>query len=371
MPKVDGPSPQRNWYKVATLALSAAMVGIMFVSGIYYKRIDNRTRRIDAVQDKIQKFLEQRSKVVEFPKVEVSLLTLEKSGLPRSAFSGLAEIPAVIRICHAGGGTARGISVNIESMSKILRFVPDSSVEAFSNTLSGDGKSLRIDVDQLRRKSTVSGTILCEGVGGLRAETRVDQGQVWDNDLSSQPKQVPKKLAYEDLDRLESTVYTSEKQIDTVVEKLRDLLSRERHPPQEEGNRSVLRAIWPVLLPLILGVLTFIFMLFYSRHREERRGAEAKKMGDKIGHCKEQGTLTVGMPDKEVHQILGEPNKIDTIQDKNGLLTIWYFEPPATRSYSWQPDALVKLRDGKVHSVEYKEYGKRKYGAEPEDSGGA
>lgn len=370
MPNGDKPSPRRNWYKAATLALSATMVVIMFVSGIYYKLSDERVRRMDAVQDKIGKFLDQRAKVSELPKVEISLLTLEKSGLPRSAFSGLAEVPAVVRVSHVGGRTARGISVDIESNSKILRFVPDSSVEIFSHTVAEDGKSLRIDIEQLRRKSVVSGTVLCEGIGALRADARVDQGQVLGDAAGSQPRQLADKLDFGDLDKLESTVYRSEKHIDAVVEKLRDLLARERNPPQEEGNTLFSGFVLTVLSALSLSALALITVHVVDRRKNKRLGIDTKRLGNKIGLCKERGTITIGMPEDEVRGMLGEPGKIGTIQDENGFVAIWSYEPQATLFSGWQPDAFVKLREGRVQSVEYREYGKRIYTAEQEKSGG-
>ncbi|MCH7592765.1 MAG: hypothetical protein IH989_08310 [Planctomycetes bacterium] len=366
--------PSRDWYKLATAVLSAALVVMTFIGTIYYRGVDTKGRRIEAVQDKIDGFLQHRVRVSAIPKVAVSLLTLEKSGLPTNAFSELKEMPAVVSITHAGGETARGISIRITSAWKILRFVPNSSVESFSSVVGEDGKSLEIEVEQLRRNSVVSGTLLCEGIGPLSVDVRVDQGQFVDDASDPTPKNLPRILAFEDIDKLEPTGFTSEKHIDAVLEKLRLLRAKERHPPRQKGNNSFQRFMdWGLFLAFapILGVVPVI--LWASRDKKRRRRAqvnianESKRLAKKIERHIEQGDLTIGMSAAEILQLLGNPRRRKTLQDSNSKETTWCYEPRVNKFTGSLPDLYITLRDEKIHRILYKEYPERGDAAEQKD----
>ena len=110
-----------NIYKVATIVLSAAMVVLTFVSVVYYRRLDDRSRRVQNLDDRIKAFQSRLDVVNRVPKVAVRVKTVKGSGLPESAFSGISAVPSVLQIDHQGGDTARGITVRLTVDAIVLR----------------------------------------------------------------------------------------------------------------------------------------------------------------------------------------------------------------------------------------------------------
>lgn len=353
MPEQVGEKKGFNWYKVATVVLTIAMVGIMFVSGIYYRGIEERNRKTDKIEEKIDKLREQRERIRKIPTVEILLQTLEESGLPRSAFKDLPQIPAVISIRHAGGDTAKGVTVVVESLCDITSYLPEPCIEEFAFQISEDKKRLTMDVPQLRKDSVVQGTIMCDCIGKMSFTARVDEGKVVDIG-STEEKESIEGYTYADLDRMNPRSFSSESTVDDAIEKLRFLIKKERGlaPSRSTDGAAVALEVMMRVMVVVMCLLVVGLLL---------RGVRARKQGNKIGSCKEQGLIKVGMSALQVEKVLGVPHSISIVAGKDSDVEIWKYEPPASPFFGWQPDAFVTMESSKVVKLEYKEYGKRSY----------
>jgi len=351
---VDEPRQKRqNWYKIATILLSVITVTISFVSGIYYKRTGERQQKLDRIDQKIEKLILQKEKLLRVPKVEVLLQTLEKSGLPENAFQTLGEIPAVVQIRHAGGETARGITVEIMSNADILKFTPDPSVEQFTYSVDPSKKKTRIEIPQLRANSCVQGTITTNRITPLTFQTSIDQGSLMQR-KGEELKWIDKIMPYEEMEKLNPTSVTSIDEINRLVDKLRVIQKQER-------DRSVFDSAPAGLNVLLSGIAPILIIVLFFFQREYIRGKKGHRLGNRIGRSKMDGSLKLGMSGSEVKQILGEPQRISTREVGSGPKERWEYTPRASLFYGWQPDAFITLREGKIVQVEYKEYGHRDY----------
>jgi len=347
-----------NWYKVSTIILSILTVCVLFVSGVYYKSVDESARRADKIQAKIDKLSEQRDKLKKIPKVKVSILSLSNSGLPQTAFNSLAKIPAVLRIKHIEGRTAKNITVSVTSSLEIVEYIEEPSVEKYTLEINKDRKRIVLDIRTLRPGSIVQGTLMCSGVGQFSHTTRIDTGEVISD---PEPKEEPKEeldmsiyFSNNRLDSIDPSSLTSTDKIDTTIKSLRYLLNREHDSSPFSGFNNYLKIIFAGFLPAIL-------VIFFIIGRALPKWKKGKKLGDLIGKCKENDLLQPGTDAEEVKKILGYPHDIEFVNSEEGKIEKWSYKTTASPIYGWQPDAYIKIKDSKIVEIEYKEYGQRNY----------
>lgn len=368
MPVEQTPDKQRNWYKVATIVLSSAMVVITFISGVYYKRIDDRTKRLNKIESKIDKLHLQKEKIVRIPKVAITLMTLEESGLPQSAFDNLAEIPAVLRIKHSGGDTAKGITVNVSSSSNIIKFLPEPSVEKFSHEIDEDKRNLRLEIKQMRRDSNIQGTIMCSEMASLEVKPRIDAGTILNQAENKTLTTSDPFIRFNELDKIVPSSISSVEEIELTDRKLRFLLSREREKSIFDDIPTTYKIIGSTLTIIsIAGMLVFIREAFDRkitrkvREQEYQESVKANDLGNIIGRAKQSALIKIDMPQNEVEQLLGPPTKVIFDNNNGEEAEKWFYTPTASKEFGWQPDATVTFKNSKVHGIEYIEYGKRDY----------
>lgn len=353
-----------NWYKVATILLSGAMVLIMFVTGIYYRAHDSSSQRIAKIEEELEKVTNRKSSIEKTPTVSVELLTLEKSGLPSSAFSGLDAVPAVIRLEHVRGETAEGISLRVRSYARILEYLPDASVEESSYEISDDRYSLRVDIPKLRRDSKLQGTIRCSRVSRIDLDIRIDNGVILqDLDRRARQNQKRRYLTYNDLTSIDPAEFVTIPQIETALQDLSSLIKKERGEREETGRASFWSYFTDFLIT-IAYILIPMFGLIYliSRHFDRKSGEVGQALGDKIGKAIADGRISIGTPIEEVRGILGVPGKVSRTQDTvQPDQETWEYEPAASRAFGWQPDIKLTFKNGVVTHVEFTEYGERQY----------
>lgn len=180
MSEIEQSSEGINWYKIATILLSVAMLILTFISIVYYRHLLNVQQRAKIVNDKIIELQERLTYLEKIPKVTIDLITLQGSGLPEFAFSRMKSVPAVVTIKHITGETARGITTKISSETNIFNVFTGESIEPFTYEVSEDKRSVVFDIPQLRRGSSVQATLMQRGLGALKHETRIDVGEIGD-----------------------------------------------------------------------------------------------------------------------------------------------------------------------------------------------
>lgn len=352
----------KNWYKLATLLLSLAMVALTFVSVVTYRSLDAQHREEKRIENVISLLQEQDAVLKLIPRIRVTLIAIGKSGLPSSAFEALAEVPAVLRLRHVSGNTAKSITVEVVSAAKIVRFLPERSVEQFSFEISPDKHSLRIEVDQLRRNSIVQGTIMCDSIGGLVHTAGIDVGVV-EPEGDDPKKRMQRSLSLADLNKLNPSTIESTAEIEDIIEQLRRLQRRERDRGSSYNGSFMSDVILPVLIfgSFWLALSAAIFYFPGKRQHE---------LGNRIGRSMALGLIKNGMSESEVQGILGPPRTCTTsIDGEHSSSRRWEYGPRPSWFHSrdrfslrcWEPDLNIDWKDGKVAHVEYKTYGIREF----------
>lgn len=356
MPNGEKVRRERNWYKVATLILSVAMIGIMFVSGIYYKRVEKRDRRVAKVQERIGKLLERKKELERVPKVEVEVLTLKESGLPEFAFESLNEVPGVVCVRHGGGETAIGITVQVKSSAEIVRYIPDTSVEGSSYRISKDKRSLTLEIPRLRRNSVIQGTIMSSGIGSMSFNERIDKGILLDQKEAAEGI-VASPFRFSDLEALDVGAFSSVRDVEDAVARLRLLSKEETQTQWSPLTGGLVAALVSVLGAFVIMVISLTVIYF--------RGRQSHELGKLIMQCKDEGLIQVGMAKEKVREILGVAEEVSTKLSEGVPSEEWVYKPRPSFFHSrrggsqWEPDMFVNFKDGKVTSFEYKEYGER------------
>lgn len=362
MPDREAPQREKNWYKVTTIILSVAMVAIMFVSVIYYRNIDLRQKAEEKIEEKIDAIQARKAELLAVPKVKVFLLTLDKSGLPETAFKPLSKIPSVVRIEHAGGDTAKSITVEISSASDIVGFIPNSSVEDFTYRVSNNKKGLRIEVPQLRRDSVVEGTIMCLTIAALSSKVRIDTGMLLH--LPANTDQA-KYFTIDEVAKLDIRSIKSPAEANAFVERLRFLLRIQRDRPTTFTENPLTSILLILVLFWIFGTGIFVVPIYF-------KGKKNHALGNKIGCCMQHDSIKSGMSESEVRELLGPPHSISRITKQGDSILKWAYEPSPSLFHSrdpngptganrWEPDLFIEWEKGQVIQYEYHTFGSRDF----------
>ena len=348
------PSPksgrERNWYKLATIFLTIVTIVISFISSVYYRRADRRNERLKELEARTDALLVRREKIRATPKVDVTLLTLASSGLPEAAFGSLREVPAVLRIQHSGGSTAKGVTVVIEATEPITRVTPGTSVENYVTRLSEDKRVFTIDVPQLRPKAALDVILMSRGVSRWTSTASVAEGVIPDSEPRTQAEFLEywsrrRMLRTDDDEPIDPSTVSSEEQIADMLQRLRAEVRTERGRPLllPESGRVALWGVLLILVVLLIALGTYDLV----------RGREAKRIGQRIRDASLHGRVEPGGSRETVERILGEPDKITVEGDSTSPAEVWHYQPYDSLFFGSQPHATVRFVANGIVSVEY------------------
>lgn len=346
---------ERNWYKVATVALSVAMLVVLFISGVYYRWVDERRTRVQRVEEKIDEVLVRGELLAVIPTIKIELQTLEQAGLPREAFADLNEVPAIIRVRHVGGETARDITIEITSSCGFTDFRPSPSIETVTWRLDDNSDRLLIQIPQIRPNSVVEGVIKCRRIAQVHYEALIAQGRLSQGDTVVAPIARQNVYDFDDLDKIEVRDLSNSAETTATIERLRSLVRRERERSLIGGIPDLVQVFAIGFTPLVL-----VMAVFFGRHYLE--GREANAQGTRIGRARTKNVIQPGLTKEQVQGHLGGPRQVQVTVGEGGVSSeVWEYEPKANLFFGWQPDAYIEFVDDVVTSVRYKEYGERDY----------
>jgi len=346
MPNVSPPR-DRNWYKIATVVLSVVTLVISFVSGVYYRRVDARNDRLKQLEGRVDALLARREKLRSTPRVDVALLTLAKSGLPEAAFQSLREVPAVLRIQHASGGTAKGLTVVVESTEPIVKVTPATSVENYTTRTSEDQRVFTIDVPQMRPKSALDVIFMSRGASTWKSTASLAEGLISD---SSEDERRTEYVDYQEY--LQARAGDSEIEPDSINSEatLAEMIAAVRRLMKYERDRPLLLPDPISTLLLFVGLSLSVGIIIFSIH-EIIRGRIARRAGRRIREASAEHRLTLGLSKDAVRKVLGEPDTVVLEGDGTSTTEIWRYEPYEAMFYGWQPHATVKFAPDTVSAI--------------------
>ncbi len=299
MPDLINRNKNKDYYKIVTVAISVLALIIAFISGVYYKRVESRERKVERINSKIENLYKRIEDIKRIPKIRIKLLTLENSGLPKSAFASLPEVPAVLRVEHVQGNTAKGVTVEIISSAKITEFVPETAIEEFKYKLGTNNLRLVIEIPQLRSETLIQGTIKLESVALLQSTARVDEGMLVDEEESKgNIRQQILISSYEDLDEIRPLDFSLPEEIEQAVERLKYLSKLEgSRPPIGFFDEDSIPSLSNILFIFCTGyIIFFSWWLLRLRNKKIKiRGEKGKELGEKIGLCKQEKRIKMGM----------------------------------------------------------------------------
>jgi hypothetical protein len=241
---------QRNWYKLSTILLSGATVILGLLSLLSFRDVNQRGQLIKSIDAKIDQLQTRADKISHTPQVQVVLTSLKSSGLPAAAFSTISEVPAVLTVRHVSGETAQGISVRVNSKSRITKIIPGECLDPSEYHLQDDGMSVVFYIPRLRKGSIFDATIMQNGLNDIGEITSIDVGTIMSTDkiqtfadirrsvdtlelskiIGNMSKFItlPRVNSVDDIDKLNILEFNDVNQITTMIDELNTFKSEIR-----------------------------------------------------------------------------------------------------------------------------------------------
>jgi hypothetical protein len=168
-------SPKRD-YRTTAIVISAVSVIVILTQAIYSGYFNRRWKEIEYLNSQLQAQRAELSNELSAPKVAVDVQTL---GGPEKILECLPVIPTTVTVRHRGGGTAKGILVEVTSTREIVGFEKWDSREEFEvRKVNGEGTKLALECARLRAGAVVGLTVIAEQVTTVKTNTLVDVGRV-------------------------------------------------------------------------------------------------------------------------------------------------------------------------------------------------
>jgi hypothetical protein len=174
-------------YKRATFIVSLVSILVIVGQAVYNNFYVERWKRIEYLSAERQRLKTEIEKRQAVPKLRIKVTTLAKVGLSEQMLRQLSAVPSSIELVHAGGGTLRGVLVEVISKASITQYYKWEGHERFDVIPEkGDRTKLRLDVPQLRSGASVGVTILTNRVPDLTARGVVDVGELLEDPTRSE-----------------------------------------------------------------------------------------------------------------------------------------------------------------------------------------
>lgn len=361
---------ERNWYKISTIALSAAMVVLTFMSVVYYRGLDDRRQRATRLDVKIREFQEALNAANHLPRIRVVLKTLKESGLPAASFRGMSSVPSVIEISHIGGDSANGVSVRVTSDMSLLRVLPDVSIDHFTYVIAADKRSVTFDMPLLRKTELIRATLMHGGLARLTTAARINHGYLVPDAPDHLPFTgvYPLRIPPTDLSTWKTAFYplfglTEEKALDLrpdsatdpkVLEAQVEILQRLRREIEKspvlgfDWSKSVFSRLFVPILSSVALALVFTWALHYLNYRMHLRILIARQ-----GHH-----LKNGQSKAEVETVVGRwDRKKLLVAGPSSSQEVWWYQPvwrPFSRKVA--PGVLIWFANDVVSNIQYADY---------------
>lgn len=344
---------KRDWsgYKLATFLVSVLSVIVIGAQALYNNYYVQRWKKIEYLTAELVRKRQELEHQALTPKVALNLNTLEKAGLSSQLLDSLSAVPSTVEITNVGGGTAKGLLVDLTSTEQIIQFQKWPSPESFFVTRRGaDAKALRLESAQIRKGSVIGLTLLTKKLPKLDTKVLLDSGEL----VSPQEEQKSKdlstlllKLPFELFVRL-STEERARLQNETDPLKVDVMILEKRIESLQSESVWDYTFDWSLVLPLILAgplVLSTVWIIQLLRADRRKRSGRNKTVQRIRSNVFQPRTLTAALRD------LGTPDESKVFGEGNAEdLELVYFS-----KYELRPSTnglRLRFRDHKLLRVD-------------------
>lgn len=337
-----------NPQNVIAIICSIATLIMTGVSIFVYQNYGYKSQKLALISNEIDQLYTQKLLLEKIPKIKFTLQTLNDSGLPHDAFSSLNSIPAVIQIQHYGGDTAKGITIKIISGVEIISYNPDQSIEDYEYVISEDRLSMKIDVPQMRRNASISGTITCSSLSVLDLDVRIDNGIIeGEQEPHSSLPFLEKYQTMESIGRIDPRRFQTVSQIDTAIQEL-SFISMFGGIGDTSGR--LYRLAKSFIISFIIGSIIAIIIRLAITNYEKRKINQMELFMSTIDSAIEDKRLAIGNTKKQVEKITGKPISITIIRNSAFVKEKWFY---LTHKPNDIPNLIMEFENDKVISILY------------------
>lgn len=238
------------WERYGAIIVGA--IGLVLVVGqwIYFGYYARQDSKIEQLTSQLGHVREELRREEAIPKITIIPRTLSPPGADDPLIASLPAVPASVEVRHVGGGTARGIVLDIFASDEILDFEPWETAEGFEvDRIESDRKGLRLKAERLRPGARIGLTLMTAKPASLETTVLMEEGKAavgtgLGEDLLSQG------LRPGDI-RLETKIGRLESQISELQnESLFDWFGKQLPSP-----------LLLSLLAVAVGVMTFVYSI--------------------------------------------------------------------------------------------------------------
>jgi hypothetical protein len=324
---------EKNWYKLTTLVLSIITVILSVITGVYYHYGDAKDKGVSNLNSKIEALQKRKIELLEIPKLNVEVFSLKESKLPGRAFEKLQEIPSMVKLSHAGGSSAKEITLSIKSSEPIISYQANDIPEPLKINKKSDFL-LEANVDRLRKDVSLEIVLYTKHLTNIEYHLITDYGvRILDKARTTN--------LYSDLMNWETLSPQNYDQIDDI-DFLTTYLNRElvdiRSKPIVDTS----------IIIIVISIGYFVLFPLWFVYRRIRDF----KMSRRIIHSYERDLLKADMETNDLLRLLGKPrHRFTPTKGKNPNLERWEYDPPGLwRAY---PDLFLILEGGKLREYYY------------------
>jgi len=191
MTEQDNQVKTNDWtgYKLATVIISVVSIIVIITQFIYTHYSNQRWNEIEYLKSEVVKKENELNKQRKTPKIRLNVNTVEDAGLSKQILSNLSTIPSTVSLEHVGGGTIKGLLLDIEFSESILQYQKWDSSEYYTIEKIKNANTLRIEAVRIRKDATIGVTVLTKTIPIIKTNILIDVGIIYNLENEKQLRQ--------------------------------------------------------------------------------------------------------------------------------------------------------------------------------------